>query len=251
MFRPATTVFDCNAALGRRHDRRVAYDTREGLRRVMNEAGIARALVYNPYAINFGTVEGNGFLLEEIAGDPALIPQFVCSFATDDLAEIDAQVTAAGVRALRAFPVSHRYPLVPWIADRWLGWMAERRLSLWIPMGHHPEVDVRDLYETARRHPRVPIVLAGSHYSNYPVVWPLLGALDHVHFDVSRFDIPHGIERLIRHIGVERLLYGSDFPEVDPEPYLHYLHHAGLEPPQLEAICHGNLARLLDLAGES
>ena len=97
--------------------------------------GIARALVYNPYAINFGTVEGNQFLLEEIAGDPALIPQFVCSFATDDLAEIDAQVTAAGVRALRAFPVSHRYPLVPWIADRWLGWMAERRLSRSPPSG--------------------------------------------------------------------------------------------------------------------
>jgi predicted TIM-barrel fold metal-dependent hydrolase len=79
------------------------------------------------------------------------------------------------------------------------------------------------------------------------VVWPLVRALDNIHVDLSRFDIPHGVQRLIGRIGVERLLYGSDFPEVDPEPYLHYLHRSELDPAQLAAICHGNLSRLLQL----
>jgi predicted TIM-barrel fold metal-dependent hydrolase len=247
MKQSSTIVYDCNASLGRRHDRRVAYDTRADLRRIMSEAGITRALVYNPHGMHFGAVEGNRWLLEEIHGDPALIAQFVVNFATNDLEEVDAQVSEAGVRSLRVFPATQRYPFVHWIADRWLEWMADRGLSLWIPMGLQPEVDARDLYETAYRHPRVPIVLAGSHYTNYPVVWSLLRSLRHVFFDLSRFDIPHGIERLIGHAGVERLLYGSDFPEVDPKPYLHYLHRAGLEPAQIDSICHGNLRRLLRL----
>jgi predicted TIM-barrel fold metal-dependent hydrolase len=247
MNQPSTIVYDCNASLGRRHDRRVAYDTRADLRRIMTEAGISRTVVYNPQSVSFGGLDGNQWLLEEIDGDPALIPQFVVNFATHDLDEVDAQVRESGVRSLRIFPVTQRYPFVHWIADPWLEWMADRGLSLWIPMGLQAEVDARDLYQTASRHPRVPIVLAGSHYSNYPVVWPMLRSLRHIFLDLSRFDIPHGVQRLIAHAGVERLLYGSDYPEVDPKPYLHYLHRAGLERAQIDAICHGNLRRLLRL----
>jgi predicted TIM-barrel fold metal-dependent hydrolase len=247
MFRPSTTVYDCNVALGRRHDRLVAYDRREDLKRIMSEAGISKALVYNPYGAHFGTTEGNRFLLEEIGGDPNLIPQFVVNLATDDLDEVRDLVAQSRVRSLRVFPATQHYPLVHWIADPWLEWMAGAGMSLWISMGHRPEVDGRDLYDTARRHPGVPFVLAGSHYANYPVVWPLVRALDNIHFDLSRFDIPHGIQRMIGRIGVGRLLYGSDFPEVDPEPYLHYLHRAELDQAELDAICHGNLARLLAL----
>ena len=55
----------------------------------------------------------------------------------------------------------------------------------------------------------------------------------------------NGVRRLIRHIGIHRLLFGSDFPEVDPQPYLYYLHHCGLQPTELRVICHDNLRDLL------
>ena len=44
-FKPAVPVFDANAALGRRHDKRVAVDTADGVIEVMDEAGVERALV--------------------------------------------------------------------------------------------------------------------------------------------------------------------------------------------------------------
>src|SRR5262249_8467023 len=163
---------------------------------------ISKCVVYNPYAVHFGTTEGNRFLLDEIAGDPDLIPQFIVNFATDELAEVETLAREAGVRSLRVCPVTQRYPLVHWSADRWLEWRAGRGLWLGTQRGHPAEVDVRDLSETARRHPRVPVVLAGSHYSNYAVVWPLVRALPNIHLALSRFDILHGVQRLIRHIGV-------------------------------------------------
>lgn len=249
MFRPETVVLDSNAALGRRHNQRVPGGTRDDLLRSMAEAGISKAVVYHPYTEVWGTMEGNRLLLEEIAGDDRLIPQFVVDFATDDLDEVSSHAREAGVRALRVFPNTHRYPFVHWIADPWLDWMAAQGLPLWIRMGHKLEVDARDLYATATRHPNVPMVLAASHYSNYAVVWPLLRVVKNLYFDLSRFDIPNGVERLVRHIGVDRLLYGSDYPEVDPEPYLFYLHRCGLRREELRAICSENLSRLLHLEG--
>ena len=238
-------LFDCNAALGRRHNQRVPLDEPSGVIQFLSQAGISKALVYNPYTIPFGTIEGNRFLLQRTAGHPELVPQFVVSFAVDVLEEVRAEVAASGVRALRVFPRSHAYPLVHWIAGPWLEWMASEHLALWVPLGRNPEVDIRDLYDTASRHPHVPFVLAGTHYSNYAVVWPLLKALPNIHLDLSRFDLANGIERLISHIGFERLLFGSDFPEVDPKPYIYYLEHCGLPDTALRAICYGNLERLL------
>ncbi len=244
-FKVSVPIFDANAALGRRHDRRVIYDQPQDLLLLMSRLGVSRALVYNPYSINFGTMEGNRFLLKAVSEESQLVPQLVVSFATDDLGEVQALVRESNVRSLRVFPNSHNYPLVSWIADPWLRWMAKEKMVLWVPMGRQPEVDVRDLYETAHRHPRVPVVLVGNHYSNYSLVWPLLKALDHLYFDLSRFDLTNGVERLIDHIGAGRLLFGSDFPEVDPEPYLYYLHHCRLQSSDLRAICHDNLQRLL------
>lgn len=247
MFCPDTIVLDCNAALGRRHNERVAGASRDELLRAMADAGISKAVVHNPYSESWSTMEGNEFLVEEIAGEPMLIPQFVVDFASDDLDEVCRRVRQARVRTLRVFPNAHHYPFVPWITDPWMNWIAREGLAIWIRMGRKIEVDPRDLYETATRHPEVPIVLAGSHYSNYPVIWPLLKAVKSLFFDLSRFDVPNGVERLIRHVGVSRLLYGSDYPAVDPEPYLYYLHRCGLRPEELRAICHENLMRLLHL----
>lgn len=245
MSKDAFPIFDCNASLGRRPNQRVSLDRTEDLLRVMDEAGISHALVYSPHGIHFGTDDANRLLLKMIGEQDRLKPQFVVNFSTDDFHEMEKLVERASVRTFRIFPNSHRYPFVEWVAGPWLKWMEERGMALWVPMGLRQEVDVRDLYETSKRHPRVPVVLAGSHYTNYGMVWPLLRALDHIYFDLSRFDLAEGVTRLIDHIGVARLLFGSDFPEVDPKPYLYYLKNCGLTPLEMRTICNDNLSRLL------
>jgi hypothetical protein len=69
MFRPDTTVFDCNAALGRPHNRPIPYNNAEDLLCVMDETGISRALVHSPHSIHFGTSESNRLLMEEVGGN--------------------------------------------------------------------------------------------------------------------------------------------------------------------------------------
>ena len=80
-------------------------------------------------------------------------------------------------------------------------------------------------------------------------IWPLLRALDHIHVDLSRWDLIAGVERLVDHIGAERILFGSDFPEMDGRSILYQLAHCGLSDEQLACIHHRNAERLLGLEG--
>jgi len=69
-------------ALGRRHDRRVLSDSVEDALRAMDRAGVQRALVYSPVS-SPDPVGANRRLLELLADEPRLVPQFVCSPVRD------------------------------------------------------------------------------------------------------------------------------------------------------------------------
>ena len=91
-FRPKVPVFDANIALGRRHDRRVKIDTREGTLEAMDHSGINRAVAYSPHAATFDSKDGNDLLIESIANEKRLVPQFVCNPTYDDLYDFAAEV---------------------------------------------------------------------------------------------------------------------------------------------------------------
>lgn len=55
---------------------------------------------------------------------------------------------------------------------------------------------------------------------------------------------------LVRGFGVERVLFGSDFPFSDPERSLDYLSEAGLSSSELEMITRGNAEDLFHLDSE-
>jgi len=49
-------------------------------------------------------------------------------------------------------------------------------------------------------------------------------------------------------VGAERILFGSDFPLLEPKRYFAELDQNGLTPEQLALIRGGNAARILGLA---
>jgi hypothetical protein len=242
MFQPSVPVFDGHVCLGRRHDQRVGAADREEVWAALAGVGTTKALVCHPHAVFFDTRTGNRLLRDMIADDPRFVPQFVVNLALDDPAVYAAEIEAAGVRSLRAAPRTNLYPFAPWVADPWLEWMSAAGVGLWLPI---QEVEAREVYDTVCRWPQLRVVLVGVHYSHHAAVWPLLRALPQVCLDLSHYDIIHGVERLLAHIGPERLLYGSGFPELAPGPYLSYLHQSDLPEPALRALCGGNLERLL------
>jgi predicted TIM-barrel fold metal-dependent hydrolase len=249
-FKPAVPVFDANAALGRRHDKRVAVDTADGVIGVMDEAGVERALVYAPHASTYDPRDGNALLIEQIGDESRLVPQFVCSPIFNRLNAFADEVAAAGVRSVRMLPGLHNYPFRDWVVRPWLEWMADTRTPVWLPIDAPSRtgplaIDPRDVYETLKANPGVTGVLCEVKYNDLSWALSLLRSLPNVYIEISRFVVTGGIEYLLEAAGEERILFGSRFPDSGMALQLYSLHHSGLSDTTLRAICAGNLDRLL------
>ncbi len=250
-FTPTVPVFDADVAFGRRHDKRVAVDSVERTIEEMDRAGVGRALVYAPHAAIFDSMEGNESLVEQTRGEPRLVPQFVCNPAVDDLDAFVQRARDAGVLSVRMLPMQHDYPFREWVVGPWLDWAASEGTSIWLPTAFESSfygertVDASQLHETLKAWPNVTAVLSEVRYADYNWTMPLLRSLPNVHIEVSRFLIVDGIGRLMRTVGDSRILYGSRFPDSHMAPQLYNLHHNVLSRESLEAICAGNLERLL------
>jgi predicted TIM-barrel fold metal-dependent hydrolase len=243
-FKPTVPVFDANVALGRRHDRRVSVDSPEGTVSEMARAGIQRALVYSPHAVNFDSRDGNNLLLETIEGHDGLVPQFVGNPTFDNLDEFSAEIEERSIRSVRLAPKSHKYPFRDWIVGEWLEWMGSENLPVWLDAAN---VDPSELHDTMEGHPNVNVLLAEVHYSHLPWAMPLLKSLPNAYVEISRFVSVDGVARLLDAVGADRILFGSRFPESSMAPQLYSLHLNGLSNEVLGAICAGNLERLLGL----
>lgn len=250
-FKPTVPVFDANIALGRRHDRRVAVDTVEDTLKAMDRAGVDRALAYSPHAANYDSREGNDLLLESISGEPRIAPQMVANPTWDDLDEFAGRVEELGVRSVRLFPKGHNYPLVSWVVEDWMAWLAEERIPVWLPVSVDSlwlgdnSIDPKEVHATASAFPEVTFVLSEVRYVDMPWALVLLRRLPNIHVEISRTVQTGGVTELIDTIGAQRVLFGSRFPDSDIPLQLYSLHRSGLGDSDLRDICARNLERLL------
>ena len=194
-------------------------------------------------------------LMEQIDGEPRLVPQFVCSPIFDRLDDLADEVEAAGVRSVRMVPRPSllpvprlgRRPLArldgghahPGVAAHAVADLALRRRHPWTP---------RDVYETLKARPDVTAVLSEVKYDDISWALSLLRSLPNLYVETSRFVVGGGIEYLLEAAGEHRVLFGSRFPDSAMPLHLYSLHRSGLSDEALRAICAGNLDRLL--AGE-
>jgi predicted TIM-barrel fold metal-dependent hydrolase len=254
-FTPAVPVFDANMALGRRHNRRQSVDAAADTLAEMNRVGVDRALVYSPHAAAYDSREGNGQLLELIGDNTRIVPQFVCNPTFDNLDEVDAGLKQHGLRSIRLLPAVHKYPFRDWVVRPWLEWAAAECIPIWMPVNYgipvrRGELDAVQLnpeavHDTLVAHPDVKVVLCEAQIRHVPWVVPLLRSVPSIYMDLSRFVITEGVALLLETIGVERMLYGSRFPDSPMAAQLYSLHQCGLSAEHLQAICAGNLERLL------
>ena len=252
-FEPSVPVFDANASLGRRHDRRVAVDTAADTLAAMDDGGVDRAVVYAPHAAGYDSREGNAMLLEDIGDESRLVPQFVFNPTWDELDEFAALVEKHDVRSVRMVPAAHRYPFRDWIVKPWLDWLGEAGIPVWLPvnydiLGVSYQVNPSEVHETLSAHPDVTAVFSEVQYHTMSWAMPLLRSLPNLNVEISRLSNTDGLDRLGDAVGFGRVMYGSRFPDGAISPLLYYLHTAGLSEDTLKDVCSRNAERLLRFA---
>ena len=260
-FRPSVPVFDANMALGRRHDRRVLFDSVEDALREMDRAGVERALVYSTVAAT-DPIGGNRWLEATLENEPRLVPQLVGSPARDDLERFAGAMAAGEASSMRMLPALHGYPLRQWVVGEWFEWASAARVPVWLPvnygaprrgevLGYLDEFDPSALYDTLSDFPDLNVVLTEVQYAQAPWALALMKALPNLHMEISRFVSTDGVAKLLGIAGESRVLFGSRFPDSPLAAQLYHLHRYGLPESTLRAICAGNLERLLGSAAPS
>ena len=173
-FRPSVPVFDANMALGRRHDRRVLFDSVEDALREMDRAGVARALVYSTVAAS-DPIGGNRRLEAMLEGEPRLVPQLIGSPSWDDLQRFADGMKAGRASSMRMLPALHGYPLRTSAVGEWFEWAAAEQVPVWLPvnyasprrgqvLGYLDEFDPSALYDTLSDFQDLNVVLAEVQY---------------------------------------------------------------------------------------
>ncbi len=126
------------------------------------------------------------------------------------------------------------------------------------PIGHsYPgktSNTLAQIYQLIQTFPQNKIILA--HWGGGLFFFSLLKkeikqSLKHVYFDTaaSPYLYDADVYRLaIQLVGVEKILFGSDFPLLPPARYYDEMKAAGLSEDEMQQICGGNAAELFNLA---
>ena len=122
--------------------------------------------------------------------------------------------------------------------------------ELGIPILYHP-ARVARFEETAKANPQVDLILAhlGSDmsmdYREHLAAIEVARQYPNVYLDTSTVVITGYLEKAIAELPPEKLVYGTDEPEVDTRLEIAKIRVLKLPKPQEQLILGGNMARLL------
>ena len=236
-----------------------------GLIEAMDRDGVSRSVIMGIGWANQDLArESNDYMIESALAHGGRLSAF-CSLnpAWGDAAVTElercAQGGAGGIGELHAdtqgFDITDKVRMAP-VMD------AARRLSLPVlvhasePVGHQyagkGETTPGKLYRFIENFPDNVIICAhwGGGLPFYALMPEVPEVIKNVYFDtaVSPFLYrPQVVRTVVDLIGPDKILFGPDFPLIQPKRLLRYVEEAGLEQEARDAILGGNAARLLGL----
>jgi predicted TIM-barrel fold metal-dependent hydrolase len=244
-------LFDSNLYLGR-PTRSVASPAANPaeLLAALDQQETRRALVWHVSQRDASALTGNALLSQALAVAPAdrlwgcwtLLPPQTDNVLCDGFF---AQMKRQRIVALRVFPTPHNYLLDRVVFGRWLDEIAERRIPLLLSLEKGASWPA--VYHLLEQYPRLTCVLCDiGIWGVDRFTWPLLGHYPNVYVETSLLALEDGgLEATVAHVGADRLLYGSAYPERYPESAILQLLHAEISDSDRQKIAGGNLERLI------
>jgi predicted TIM-barrel fold metal-dependent hydrolase len=190
-----------------------------------------------------------GRLLYSLSYDPHYIGESVKWFA-------DA-LSQPGFVGIKIHPSLHRiWPDDPRYEPAWR-FAAEHDLPMlthsWAVSGYNPvqKYSTPDQFASIlTRYPTVPLVLghAGGRYQGHLAAVELVKKHPNAYVDTSGDCYAFGfIEWLVKQVGAQRILFGSDLNWIDPRSHLGRIYDADITPEEKELILGENARRLYRL----
>ena len=173
---------------------------------------------------------------------PVVVPNTAYDLAPEEDQVAEAVAHGAGAASVR--PGKDGWLLRDWACGRLLRALEERRLPVFCLERDFTLEQVGDL---AAKYPELPIILAGLAYRSQRMILPLMETFRNVHAAMGfRFAVHAGIEQLVQRVGVDRVLFGTGFPESEAGMAVTQLMYADLSDEDKVKIGSGNFERLME-----
>lgn len=236
-------VIDANTVFGGYCVRAVDASL-ERLLALMRRHAVKRAVTCSTTGIFYDPAPGNDETLAACAGHPELIPAGTVAPTKLGAAETVGRLAERGFRLLRLFNAVQKWPVRSFAPfDDVLAAADEALLPVMLDV--QAQGDFTALAEAARR-VNVPVIVCGCNYHHLAEAIAVARRTPNLYVELHQLTVPDGIEMLCRHVGADRVIYGSWAP-------LNYVGHtlmilAGAEVTDAErtAIAGGNIERILD-----
>lgn len=255
-------MIDANAYLGHFAFRQLRHNTAPGLLKLMDSAGIDKAVVSSASAITYRNPQaGNEEVHAEVGPHrDRLIPFAVInpSYAgwQDDLRTCHEDL---GMSGLRLYPKWHNYNLPGRCCLDLVNAAAEREMAVSIPIRAEdsrqrhwlvdvPDVPLDEIATLVKACPQAQFILVnGIGFINSPLGRKGNGLPPNYYIEISRLSavLADEIGQLIANLGAERALFGTGMPFKYPDPSLVKLEALDASEEQKEKIRWQNAAKLL------
>jgi predicted TIM-barrel fold metal-dependent hydrolase len=236
---------DVSMALGRHPRADAGSSSAKELMATMDHFGISSAVVSSLTSRWHDPVVGNRELGDRLADADRLLSCWTVLPDTCDEVGPHQQFVAAaldaGVVAVRAYPVDHRYELDgPDLRDLHAA-LAAARLPLLVEAS---QTTWQAVEAVARRHPDQVLVVGDVGYRMLRTICGVLDRCPNVRLDLSYLTSHCGLEWLVGRFGAERFLFGTGWPLRDPGEAVVRLLWSELDDESAGLIGSGNAAAL-------
>ncbi|MBM3264897.1 MAG: amidohydrolase family protein [candidate division Zixibacteria bacterium] len=249
-------VIDCHTHMGPWYNFNVPGDPwTEGMITAMDACGIRKAICTPHVAIATDYLWGNRIVEEVIARHPTRFAGY-CTVnpnypESEIVAELERAVVYGPLCAIKMHPVTHAYP-----ADG-----PGYRAAFAFAHAHAIPVLVHTWESDRFCHPMM-FVGIGKDFPNAPILLghtggPMGGveqsiqatlAWDNLYCDLTASLSPCGmLEMLVRRIGADRILFGTDMPFIDCRPKIGFVAFARISDDDKRKILGRNTMRLFGL----
>ncbi len=213
----------------------------------MDFAGIDEAFVYHQGMVENDPSYGNALILDEVKKAPkrlhgtfAILPPIT---EEEYLPEnLFPKMRANNIKALRTYPHKNRYFL-----DRvTMGELLDAMVEYKIPLYLSPQDGWEYIFNTLKEFPKLTVILTNyGLWGSDRFFFPLIRAYENVYIDTSDYQVINGINEFNRKFGVDRLLFGSNFPRDTFGGPITALLGSDLSIEDVEKIASGNITRLM------
>ncbi len=252
-------LIDVNASLGHWPFRLLRRNTPETILPWLEDAGVRQAWTASLDAVlNREPKTANLALAEATeAFRPRLVPFAVINPALPSWErDVDLYLNELGMAGFRVYPNYHQYALDAGCFRELLACAAERGVPLQIAVRladermHHPlvktpAVELPPLQGAWDAAADAKLILLNVRQHEFPAAIQLIQSRPNGFVEISHLEIIGGLDRLVRHLPAERILFGTHAPLLYPHSAALKLRESDLPAETLERIGFRNAAALV------